>query len=104
MRKTVRVLVGVELLAAVPLLAYSLLLAGRIATGGVGRIGGDVLFTANALCVVSSVAGLVAFVLGRSDQSSNFFRFVHIVAALGVVAWALLVYLGGTYSHATMFP
>ena len=104
MRKTVRVLVGVELLAAVALLAYSLLLAGRIAAGSVGRIGGDVLFFANVLCVVSSVAGLVVFVLGRADQAAKFFRFVHIVAVLGVVVWALLVSLGGTYSHATMFP
>jgi hypothetical protein len=99
----IRVFVGLELLFAATLLTYCILMLLRLAMGGDGRVGGDVIAAAYVLGALSVISGLTAIWLSKDNWRPGLMRRTHIFCLVAVLVWSLVHISGVVYSHASLF-
>jgi len=96
-------LMAATAVAAVTLLIYELVLVARLAAGGPGHIGSDVIRYAYVLAFLSACGATL--ILGASAyRRVNKLRFlVAVLASIATLLWLVLHLGGAVFSHESMF-
>ena len=94
---------AVCLLASIALLSYGVVLALRVADGGPGHIGGDVVAACYFLAGLSLATVGALFLLPTYPKIIGVLKWAMLLALVAASVWFYLHLGGHIYSHESMF-